>query len=266
MIDSCRRGEPLKDVFILDCHGHLGGDGQDFTIRNHSVDRLIVSMDRLGVNQICVSSLLAICGRPGEGNAETARTVRDHPDRFRGYVVVNPRHPGDITAEIEKYRGLKQMGMVKIHPTIHDYPATGPLYRPLWDYCNQHSLIVLSHTFYGDSRCSPGRFEAIAKEYPRVIILLGHSGATHEGFEESLETASKAPNLYLDITSSFSPFQSIERAVRRVGADRVLFGSDMPFFGQPANLGRVAYARIPDRDKEKILGGNMARLIKEHGG
>ena len=54
----------------------------------------------------------------------------------------------------------------------------------------------------------------------------------------------------------------IEQFVREVGADRILFGSDMPFVNANAQIGKILYAKIPDEDKRKILGLNMAELIK----
>jgi predicted TIM-barrel fold metal-dependent hydrolase len=55
----------------------------------------------------------------------------------------------------------------------------------------------------------------------------------------------------------------IERFVREVGADRVLFGSDTPLLEPAAQLGRIAYAKIPEADKVKILGLNTKRLLEE---
>ena len=45
------------------------------------------------------------------------------------------------------------------------------------------------------------------------------------------------------------------------GADRILFGSDMPFVNANAQIDKILYARIPDQDKRKILGLNMAKII-----
>jgi hypothetical protein len=31
-------------------------------------------------------------------------------------------------------------------------------------------------------------------------------------------------------------------------------------------MGQILYARIPESDKRKIMGGNMKRLLKKYGG
>lgn len=264
MIERVRQGRPLEDIFILDCHAHIGGDAQDFTIRDNTPEKILEVMDRMGIDQICISSMTAIWGDVERGNEETMAVVGRYPNRFLGYVVVNPRYPGSLLTELERYRNVPGMQMVKLHPFVHDYPVTGRKYQPVWEYCQERDVIVLSHTQGADRNCSPLMFDTVARTFPRVTILLGHMGVTHQGLDEALEVAAQHDNLYLDITSSFSPFGSIERCVREVGADRVLFGSDIPFFEQAVNFGRVAYARISDADKEKIFGLNMKQLGQRH--
>jgi hypothetical protein len=48
----------------------------------------------------------------------------------------------------------------------------------------------------------------------------------------------------------------------KVGADKILFGSDMPFVNANAQIGKILYARISDEDKRKILGLNMANILR----
>ena len=45
-----------------------------------------------------------------------------------------------------------------------------------------------------------------------------------------------------------------------VGAERVLFGTDMPLLDPCASLYKVYDAAIGDEARALILGGNMARL------
>ena len=55
----------------------------------------------------------------------------------------------------------------------------------------------------------------------------------------------------------------LERFVKEVGADKVLFGSDIPFLEPAAEIAKIVYARISESDKKKILGLNMKRLLEE---
>jgi predicted TIM-barrel fold metal-dependent hydrolase len=55
--------------------------------------------------------------------------------------------------------------------------------------------------------------------------------------------------------------EMIERFVRELGAERVLFGSDIPLPEPAAALGRIAYARISEEAKRKILGLNIKQFL-----
>ncbi len=58
----------------------------------------------------------------------------------------------------------------------------------------------------------------------------------------------------------------VTRIVESVGAERVLWGSDFPFFDPTFPLGRLAcIASLDDQAKRQVFGGNMARLLREHG-
>ena len=46
-----------------------------------------------------------------------------------------------------------------------------------------------------------------------------------------------------------------------MGADRILYGSDMPVFDARQQVGRIVTADIPDEDKKKILGLNAIKLL-----
>jgi predicted TIM-barrel fold metal-dependent hydrolase len=60
----------------------------------------------------------------------------------------------------------------------------------------------------------------------------------------------------------FDPERGIvEKAVEVLGAERVYYGSDAPGRNYAAQLAKVRYADISDRDKALILGGNAARLL-----
>ena len=52
---------------------------------------------------------------------------------------------------------------------------------------------------------------------------------------------------------------TVEMAVRVLGADRVVFGCDM---SMTAGVGKIRGANLNAQDKEKILSGNMAKLLR----
>jgi predicted TIM-barrel fold metal-dependent hydrolase len=154
--------------------------------------------------------------------------------------------------------------MIKLHPYLHRYPVTGPNYRPMWEFAHQTGAVVLSHTWESDPTCGPLLFEEIARQFSHARIVLGHSGVTRKGYEESIQVARKHGNLYLDTTGSQSHNGILEHCDAKVGSDRILFGSDLPFLEAAMGIGRVVFARLSDSRKEAILGQNFRRLVEEH--
>jgi len=69
-------------------------------------------------------------------------------------------------------------------------------------------------------------------------------------------------NVYLD-TSGFDPEMGIvEMAVERLGAERVIYGSDAPGRSFAAQVAKVIYADISEADKRLILGENAAKILR----
>jgi hypothetical protein len=187
--------------------------------------------------------------------------LRLYPGRFLGYITVNPNPPGQAIAELQKWSHFHPRPLIKLHPGLHKYPVHGKHYEPVWDYANQTEAVVLVHTWDSDPNCGPLLFTQIALAHPRARILLGHSGVTWRGYMQAMEAAQTAPNLFLDLSGSQHHRLILERCVDRVGAERILFGSDMPFLEASMTLSHVLMAQISDAAKEQILRKNFLSLV-----
>jgi predicted TIM-barrel fold metal-dependent hydrolase len=74
--------------------------------------------------------------------------------------------------------------------------------------------------------------------------------------------AKENENIYLDTTGSYNLFHILNYAIDMVGEDRILFGLDFPAYNPGPEIAKVRDVDLPDRQVEKILGLNMARLLK----
>ena len=70
------------------------------------------------------------------------------------------------------------------------------------------------------------------------------------------------PNVYVDTSGGWYDSEMAEYAVRHVGQDRVLYGSDYPGRDYAPQVGRVEGANLPPEIKEKVLWRNAAALLK----
>lgn len=151
---------------------------------------------------------------------------------------------------------------IKLHPDLHAYAVTDPGYRPAWDYAAAHGVPVICHTFHNSPYCDPRMFGEIARRYPSLPVVLIHAGAKREAFPVAIALAKEHPNLYLDVSGSFVTAAWILRMVREIGADRVLYSSDVPFIDMRFSLGRVVFSTLSPADKIRVLGENAVRLFR----
>jgi uncharacterized protein len=249
-------------VPVMDCHGHLGTH-VDFPAYKTDAESMVAVMDHLNIERLAVTSTLACYNDCPRGNAEVDELLKRFPTRFLGYITVNPHPPGAALKELARWEHFHQPPLIKLHPALHHYPVTGEHYRPIWDYAHQTDAVVLVHTWDSDPNCGPLMFPDIARAFPNARILLGHSGVTWRGYHQAMEAAKQAPNLFLDLSGSQHHRLILEHAVERVGAERILFGSDLPYLEASMTLAWVLAARIPDAAKEQILRSNFLRLIGE---
>ena len=52
--------------------------------------------------------------------------------------------------------------------------------------------------------------------------------------------------------------------VARIGADRLMFGSDLQDLPIAWGLGPILFSRLPTEDKERVLGGNLHRVLQQY--
>ncbi len=252
--EALLRGEPeAAGVRIVDAHAHIGR-WFNFRIPHAFADGMLRTMDRCGIHEAWITALEAIGPDVPGGNRLVAQAVAAYPDRFRGYITVSPHDQAELRDELARYydQGWR---LIKIHPGTHQHPADGPGYRLMWEFAQERGLHVLSHSFP-----SPAALAALAATYPRVTILVGHASADWKLVPAYCTVCAERPNVYLDLCYSVQWRGLLEQMVAGAGADRVLYGSDLPFLDPRPQLGRIAFAHLSEDQLRLILGGNAQRI------
>lgn len=95
-----------------------------------------------------------------------------------------------------------------------------------------------------------------------ITVILAHSGISYAVARKHAALVLARENVVLEITYTSTTRGMIEFLVDLVGADKVLYGSDMPMRDPGPQLGWVCYADISLEEKKKILGGNICRLLQ----
>lgn len=251
----------------LDCHSHISSSA---LFDGLTLEGLIDMADRLSIDQLCCS-LPVVTGLPApelvrECNDAVFAAMRAFPDRILGYCYVNPGYGRESLEEID--RCLGELGMIGIK-LYRQYKANDPVVFPviekavamgvpvLWHAGNQTSLIR-GHPDPADKNTShAGDIAELARRYPEAILIEGHIGGGGD-WEWAIRQLRYVPNVYLDTSGSVIDSGMIEMAVRELGAERLLFGTDMTMEG---GVGKLLSADLRDEQRDAIFGHNMQCLL-----
>lgn len=253
-------GRPVSGFEVIDCHGHLGY-WHNFNIPWRTAADMVRVLDMTGVRCIVASDHSGISADYTLGNDYMIQAMREQPGRILGYCSVNPNYP--VRETKDELKRCYDAGMVgiKFHPGMHRQRADAEGYRPAWEFAQQHELCVLSHSGATDGYCGIAIFEGPARDYPNAKVLLGHAGFGYDGARRACDLANKYPNVFLDFTISIAYRGLIELMVKGAGADRVLYGTDLPFMDSRPIMGRMAFSELDDEQLGLVLGGNARRLF-----
>jgi predicted TIM-barrel fold metal-dependent hydrolase len=101
------------------------------------------------------------------------------------------------------------------------------------------------------------RFGRLLSQVPGVKLVLAHGGLEQNAL--LIELMKKYPHTYTDISTQ--PARNIRRMVDELGSERLLFGSDYPYFNQCFPLLSVLKATVDENDRTRILSLNAKSLL-----
>lgn len=239
---------------IIDVHAHYGG-WVGLPNPCTAVEDILETCQRFNIERACLSSTLAISYDLVEGNERLAQAIEGH-EALQGYVTIHPGYPEDSLAQLRDLLQLPNFVGAKLHPKHAGLPIDCPQARPLLEYLCECGVPLLEHTWFDEMCLATGR---AADTFPELVIIMGHMGG--DTWEKALEIAAGRPNVYLELCSGLAPWGKLERAISVVGADRLLFGSDMTLLDPGYTLGTVTGAEITEEQKRLILYANGKRLF-----
>lgn len=244
---------------VVDVHCHLGPAREPGNDQGR-IAALVGTMDAVGVDHACV---FASAGRGSDYPLETD-LILEHAERSDGRLVAFARvHPFWGAEAVDALHRAARRGVkgLKLHPFMDGaFMANDPeLVHPLVRVASEFGLVVLVHSGWGWNS-APGVIAELARVFPDVPVIMGHSG--RYGFHrEAAIVGADLPNLYFDTAGLATP-GAVEELVRVVGADRVMFGSDHPYTPIGFELEKIVrWTALVREDALRIGGGNAMRLL-----
>lgn len=197
-------------------------------------------------------------------NDDVLRLAREVPDRLHPLYFVNPYLANQLAALQEAVEHNHAVG-VKLHLWVYDMSLLHRRLQPIFEYADKHRLIVLIDL--GAHGRAINELGVLARTYREINFIVPHMPPP---LRRILLLAQSHSNIYLDTSGPQVSPHHIAQAVRTIGPERVIFGSDTltPRPDDMAESLRTTQSAcrelsLDDRTKELIFSGNIRRLIKQ---
>ncbi len=226
----------------------------------------------------CVGVLLAwdaetATRRPRLSNDLVAEIVRRFPDRFVGFASVDPWKGTSALREMRRAREELGLSGYKFHPSMQAFRPDDGRWSDLLERAAGYGVPCLFHTgTSGLGAGTPGgqgielayarpiHLDAVAARYPEMPVIMAHFGWPWH--LEALAIALHKTNVYLEVSGwrpRYVPDEVVREAESRL-TDRVLFGSDSPFFAAEKVL-KEWEQRLSPAAFRRVARDNAARLL-----
>lgn len=226
----------------------------------HTIPNILEEMNRMGILQTIVL--------PIDYPAITTNTTHllnnlGNNKRLISFMSIHPlqRNKEKLILRFKK-RGARG---IKLHPTFQLFRPTNKFALEIYELAAKHNLPILFHT--GFSPLMPKffrrfvafeEFAEIIIKYPRTTFILGHSAISE--FEKAANLGKKHDNVYLELSGQ--PPSAIKKIIKTMGDDRLLYGTDWPFYPMAIELAKILLATEDNKKtRNNILSKNASNLL-----
>ncbi len=243
---------------IIDSHAHLH-------LREGFTSSLVAIMDRLGIDKTVVVAGGTVspdtlskhyCEGGGVDADVDNRAVLKECLTTRGRLL--PFYYANPYRGTEEYEsiGSRFFGL-KLAPIVHGVPFSDPRISAFLDVAR-----FFSHPIY--LHCLPragfgvSDLVVLAEKFPDLYFIMGHGGVGHGDFT-GINLIEPVKNIFFEISGSFTAATRV--ACKKLGADRVLFGSEYPLQDHRVELAKIECLELNQEDYEKITSKNIRQLL-----
>lgn len=248
---------------VWEMHGHLTGVTGTPEER---ITQLLTYADRMGIDKA-----IFFLGFSREHSPSPQQFRRDNDVLLRaldhargralGFVYLNPNFTDESLKELDRCVRDGPMVGVKLWVALrcHDKRLD-----PIVERATELKAVVFQHTWLKTTgnlpeESTPNDIAQLAARHPKATLIAGHLGGK---WERGIRAIRASRNIYAGISGSDPTAGMVEMAVRELGAERVIYGSDFGGRSLASQLAKVYGADIPNGAKRLILGGNIRRLLR----
>ncbi len=242
----------------------LAGIGGIEPYGDGTVPSLLSRMDEWGVDRAVILNIATNPKQQTNVN-NFAIEINSTSDRLYALGSLNP-DSDCISAEA---RRLKDAGIrgIKIHPDYMERTVDDEKFDEIYAACAENDLFVVTHSgwdFISPDfiHCTPERLLKVMEKFPSLKLVAAHMGACRQWDE--VEKLLIGKNIWLE--TSLAPVFDFDRGqcarmLKNHDPDKILFGSDFPWYSSALEYEYVDSLDITDELKRKIFSENAISLL-----
>jgi uncharacterized protein len=220
------------------------------------------SMRKAGIS---ASVLLPIATKPSQVKTINAGCKTQTAEDI---IPFGTLHPETVNAE-EELDILKADGIkgVKLHPEYQDFYIAKREYFHIYEAISASGLILVMHTGKdpGPFTCDhalPEAIKTVCCNFPKLKLVAAHMGGW-QLWRDVEETIIDLP-IFFDTaaTRKYLPKGDFTRMAKKHGMERIIFGTDSPWYSPDEDIKWIDSMKISSEEKEMILHKNAENLLK----
>lgn len=193
-----------------------------------------------------------------------------HEPRLALAVGADATLPASQVEHLEELVGRGGVCAIKIHPGLNFVMPSDDGFSPVFEFAREARLPVISHgggaaegLYDSDiDFCAAANFVPVLEAFPEVALVVAHFA--HPYVDDVVEMAGRFPNLHTDLSFALGadllPGDTLRDTIRAFGVDRVLFGTDFPYFDPDTSLDRLESCGLSDEEVAAVTGANAERI------
>jgi len=233
-----------------------------------SIDRLLKDMNESNIDMALVCAMNGVVT-----NEYLSKVVRENSSRIAGFAWID--NPLDKAKSVETLEtAVNELGLrgLKLHPGIQNFSPADPRIYPLIRKAAELKIPIFIHmtpfplgTF---DNHKPEHIDTLKKNVPDATIIVGHMA--WQRFMDLLILVWES-GIYVETSNGLNMIADLyglgfaERLIRRLGVDKVVFGSD--WIGSSSrmtkeNMDLINKMNLTTEERKKILGENIRKVLK----
>jgi predicted TIM-barrel fold metal-dependent hydrolase len=207
-----------------------------------------------------------------ESNVWACNLVKDQT-RMVPFISIDPHvlSPHEAVGHLREMVQRHGARGIKLHSVIQRFFMGDRRMWPIYQACVELDIAIIAHSGSArgtDQYGEPRAFAEVFKTFPQLKLVMAHMG--NGSWRQTREIAEACPNAVFDCSEVMEwpgapnapTDQELAQLIKDIGPNRVLLGSDFPWWSPAHCVERLMGLPVLSREeKESILGANAVRIL-----